>query len=236
VSAQSVVAACDAAGPQGGDLTVVNPWLGIGSEFVTTPAVKYGPVTGRDAQALRNTRLSEIAENKRRDAGKDLPPFSAWVWAETLKWVLQTRASKDRDQKAHNLRIYAYMERSSILTCHKRPTLLYGTRYVPSGPACTWNSGEVNLEFAKKTRVDGGFVRMRCGDMLHVAGQLVLGENRTARYLNMANANIPGGGVWNGRAEQEEYSYRRTDMALHATGWQNKKANYPLRFGSEDSH
>ncbi len=148
--------------------------------------------------------MGEIAENKRWDAGKDLPPLSPWAWAEALTWLLQTRASKDRDQKACNLRIYAYMEHYSILTRHRRPTLLYGMRYIPPGPASTWNSDEVELDFAKEKRADGGFVKMRCGDMLRVVGQLVLGENKTARVLNMANANNPTGGVWHGRAAQEE--------------------------------
>jgi hypothetical protein len=68
----------------------------------------------------------------------------------------------------------------------------------PSRPCFYVELGRGEIGFSR------GFVKMRCGDMLRVVGQLVLGENRTARVLNTANANNPGGGVWHGRAAQEE--------------------------------
>jgi hypothetical protein len=52
----------------------------------------------------------------------------------------------------------------------------------------------------------------------------------------MANADNPGGGVWSGRAAQEEDLCRRTDLAFHTTGWRGKSTRYPLKFGKFVCH
>jgi uncharacterized protein (TIGR02452 family) len=70
--------------------------------------------------------------------------------------------------------------------------------------------------YANKDKTGNGFVQLREGDMLYVASQLVLGEDKKVCVLNMACASKPGGGVASGRAAQEEDLYRRTDLFLHA--------------------
>jgi uncharacterized protein (TIGR02452 family) len=76
----------------------------------------------------------------------------------------------------------------------------------------------LKAEHAAKEKVGKGFVKVRDGDVLYVAGQLVLGEDKKVCVLNMACAVHPGGGVAGGKAAQEEDLHRRADIPPHALG------------------
>jgi uncharacterized protein (TIGR02452 family) len=82
-----------------------------------------------------------------------------------------------------------------------------------------WTPTILKAKYSEKEKLGKGFVKARDGDMLYVAGQLVLGEDKKVCVLNTACASHPGGGVVNGKAAQEEDLYRRADLALHAAGW-----------------
>jgi uncharacterized protein (TIGR02452 family) len=146
--------------------------------------------------------------------------------------LLTKPGDKLREARVSNTRYYAYQEHLRILMASPHPVLLCGVAYSLPDMAQTLTPAGVRARYANKDKTGKGFVKLREGDMLNVAGQLVLGEDKKVRVLNMACASRPGGGVASGRAAQEEDLYRRTDLFLRTQGWQKSGTKYPLLSGN----
>ncbi len=182
-------------------MTPVSPWADLGSDCVGTPGITGDPAPFQEARALRRIYLNEVAEGKRRDP----PKFSPWAWEDAFRRVLKAKPSKDRDQKLWNLCVFVFCEHYGELPRHRRPLFLYGMTHSSPTPAPTWSAEEARLGYARKRRNEAGHAKMKDADMLRVAGKLVVDECNTVCVFNTANYNHPKGGVWTGKAAQEEY-------------------------------
>jgi hypothetical protein len=164
------------AGPDGEDQTVTNPWANLNDEIVRLAELKNGQDLG-NRKIRCSSYFNRVAGGRSGMMARYDLQFDPFAWSETFTYLLKLPDTKIRDAQIATMCYYACMEHYRVLMASAHPLLLYGVSYSMPGLAEVWTPTGLKAKHAARNKSGKGFAKMRDGDLLHVAGQLVLGED-----------------------------------------------------------